>query len=103
VLFLSLIALALVFAGVPYALSMLIQHLRPLWPRRRKVMAGALPLPFGVVAMSAAILIRGALGASQSCGVDCGIAEIFGMGGLVLGAMGAVLGLAVSAVALRKE
>lgn len=97
---LLLIAVALFFAVAPYALSLMIQHLRPVWPRWRKIVAAGLPLPFGVAAMSGVIFLR----ASLSCGTgDCSLAMIFGMGGLILGAMGAVLGLAVSAVALRKE
>lgn len=101
---LALIAVALFFAGVPYALSLMIRHLRPGWTRWRKILVGALPLPFGVAVMSAAILTDSFLRFPQGCSPDsCGFALIFGTGGLILAAMGAVLGLAIAAVAVRKE
>jgi hypothetical protein len=101
---LALIAVALFFAGVPYALSLMIRHLRPGWTRWRKILVGALPLPFGVAVMSASILIDASRRSPQDCGVDaCGYNMIFGTGGLILAAMGAVLGLAIAAVAVGKE
>jgi hypothetical protein len=100
---LALIAVALFFAGVPYALSLMIRHLRPGWTRWRKILVGGLPLPVGVMVMSAAILIDGYTRPIQSCSGDsCGFAILFGMGGLILGAMGAVLGLAIAAVAVGR-
>lgn len=101
---LALIAVALFFAGVPYALCLMVRHLRPAWPRRRKIMVAALPLPVGVMVMSAAILIDGYTRPIQSCSGDsCGFAILFGVGGLILGAMGMVLGLAIAAVGVPKE
>ena len=101
---LALIAVALFFAGVPYALSLMIRHLRPGWTRWRKILVGGLPLPVGVMVMSGAILIDATQRSPQDCGVDaCGYNMMFGAGGLILAAMGAVLGLAIAAVAVGKE
>jgi len=89
---------AVMFALVPYALAILVDHLRPTWPRRRKVMLSALPLPLLIGFASLGMVIT----ANISPG-DCGITETLGLGGLLLALIVLVLAFAVANVATPKR
>lgn len=54
----AFLLLAVIMGAVPFALGILVDHVRPAWPRRRKVMAAALPLPLVLGLASAALEIR---------------------------------------------
>ncbi|WP_206238651.1 hypothetical protein [Novosphingobium terrae] len=99
-----LIAIALFFAGAPYAFAGMVRREKPDWPRWRKITVSGLILPLLVAVLPMLALIRIFVWPPTSCSVDaCGFDPMLVAAGLLLSAASAILGLAVSAVALRKE
>jgi hypothetical protein len=89
---------------VPYALAILVDHLRPVWPRRRKVVLSALPLPLLIGFASLGMVIDATTRSAQACGKDfCDMLETLGLGGLLLALIVLVLALAVANVATPKH
>lgn len=100
----AFLLLAVMMGAVPFALGILVDHVRPAWSHWRKVMAAALPLPLVLGLASAALEIRSYTASEQACGKDlCGLMAMLGLGGLVLTVIVLVIALAMAHVAMPKR
>jgi hypothetical protein len=98
---LLLFAVALFFAGVPFAAAALADRFRPGWPRKRKILVAALPLPGLVALLSGGALVDALWFVPRGHAMDGGMLMLLGMGGAVLSVLSAGLGFAVSTSVLR--